>query len=129
MRAEVPPVCNMEMSLGSIFQALIAIRTAASLEPPKRLMPMTLPRNCCGSLISGREMSSIGSLFSKVATISTGAPFVAPITAKQGLNVRRACLDQNDFKIDAVLLAEPQFLVDPQRKLVACGAAIAYEES
>ena len=62
MRADVPPVWNMEISLGSIFHALIAISTAASLEPPKRLMPITLPRSCCGSLISGRDTNSIGNL-------------------------------------------------------------------
>ena len=76
----MPPVCSIVISFGSIFQDLIAISTAASLEPPKRLIPITLPRSCCGSLISGRETSSIGSLFSNVATITTGAPRAAAIT-------------------------------------------------
>ena len=31
-------------------------------------------------------------------------------------------------KIDAVLFAESQFLVDPERKLVAGGAAVAHEK-
>ena len=60
MREAVPPVCKRVMSLGSIFQALSAMKTAASLEPPRRLMPITLPRSCCGSFISGREISCIG---------------------------------------------------------------------
>jgi hypothetical protein len=44
--------------------------------------------------------------------------------AEQSLDVRRARLDQDDFQIDAVLLAESQFLIDPQGKLVAGGAAV-----
>jgi ABC-type nitrate/sulfonate/bicarbonate transport system substrate-binding protein len=42
------------------------------------------------------------------------------------VQVRRARLDQNDFQIDPVLFTEPQFFVNPKRKLVAGGTAIAH---
>src|SRR5207253_1445851 len=116
----------MVISLGSIFQALTAISTAASLEPPKRLMPLVLPRSCCGSLISGREISCMGELvFQGRDDHHRGAADGAQhcrrrsrlceldASAEQGLNVRRSRLNQNDFQIDAVFLAKPQFLIDP----------------
>ena len=50
---------------------------------PEAVDADSLAAYCCGSLISGRAMSCIGSLFSKVATITTGAPRTAPITAEE----------------------------------------------